>query len=210
MMAGGIFLKREEKTKLTRERIITAAIEEFGTKGYAAASINNVCDKGIAKGLIYHNFENKDALYLKCLEICFHELTEALRETAEQGDFHVYITARAAFFKQNKNMAGMVVESLVHPPQKHMEVIAVMRKQYDEMNLRIFEKILDSNHLRDGIDSEGATNYFLMLQNMFNWYFTSPSLGGGGVDSVAQAHEDILPKMIDYMFYGILKEEDAP
>lgn len=69
---------------------------------------------------------------------------------------------------------------------------------------------MDSNHLRDGIDSEGATNYFLMLQNMFNWYFTSPSLGGGGVDSVAQAHEDILPKMIDYMFYGILKEEDAP
>lgn len=49
----GVFMKREEKTKLTRERIIAASIDEFGSKGYAMASVNNVCDAGIAKGLIY-------------------------------------------------------------------------------------------------------------------------------------------------------------
>ena len=46
-------MTREEKTKLTRERIIAASIDEFGSKGYAMASVNNVCDAGIAKGLIY-------------------------------------------------------------------------------------------------------------------------------------------------------------
>ena len=57
-------MKKEEKTGLTKERILLAAMEEFGEKGYAAASLNNICAAGIPKGLLYHNYENKDALYL--------------------------------------------------------------------------------------------------------------------------------------------------
>ena len=36
-------MKKEEKTELTKERILTAAMEEFGEKGYAAAALNNIC-----------------------------------------------------------------------------------------------------------------------------------------------------------------------
>lgn len=63
-------MKSEEKTKITREKIINAGIKEFGSKGYAASSINNISDSGIAKGLIYHNFTGKDDLYIECLRIC--------------------------------------------------------------------------------------------------------------------------------------------
>lgn len=52
-------MKQEEKTRLTRERILSAAINEFGTKGYEKANINSVSGAGIAKGLIYHNFSGK-------------------------------------------------------------------------------------------------------------------------------------------------------
>lgn len=48
----GDVMKQEEKTRLTRERIINAGIKEFGSKGYAGASINSVSDSGIAKGLL--------------------------------------------------------------------------------------------------------------------------------------------------------------
>ena len=65
-------MKREEKTRLTRERIISAGIKEFGTKGYSGASINSVSDSGIAKGLLYHNF-TKYELYKRAITFMINE-----------------------------------------------------------------------------------------------------------------------------------------
>lgn len=45
--------RQEEKTELTRERILQAAMQEFGTNGYAATKVNTICGKsGIPKGLL--------------------------------------------------------------------------------------------------------------------------------------------------------------
>jgi TetR/AcrR family transcriptional regulator len=57
-------MKKEMKTELTKEKILSAAMKEFGAKGYEGASLNHICETGIAKGLLYHNYENKDALFL--------------------------------------------------------------------------------------------------------------------------------------------------
>ena len=46
-------MRQEEKTELTRERILQAAMREFGTNGYAATKVNTICGKyGIPKGLL--------------------------------------------------------------------------------------------------------------------------------------------------------------
>ena len=50
-------MRKEEKTRLRREKIITAALFEFATKGYQGFVINELCKvDGIAKGVLYHNF----------------------------------------------------------------------------------------------------------------------------------------------------------
>ena len=50
-------MKREEKSALSRQRILDAATEEFSQKGYEGASLNTVwAKKGISKGIIYHHF----------------------------------------------------------------------------------------------------------------------------------------------------------
>lgn len=47
-------MKQQEKTQKTRERILAAALAEFGSKSYDAASINSICEAGgIPKGLLY-------------------------------------------------------------------------------------------------------------------------------------------------------------
>lgn len=81
-----INMKKEKKTELTKKRILSLAIQEFGTKGYKGASLNSICEAGIPKGLLYHNFKNKDALYLSCVELCFHSLTQHLK-MAQIGNF---------------------------------------------------------------------------------------------------------------------------
>ena len=46
-------MRKEEKTRRTYERIMAAAMEEFGTKSYDNASITTLCNENqISKGLV--------------------------------------------------------------------------------------------------------------------------------------------------------------
>ena len=48
-------MKREEKNRQTRQRIMDSALQEFARQGYGASSVNAICSaEGISKGIIYH------------------------------------------------------------------------------------------------------------------------------------------------------------
>lgn len=106
-------MKKEEKTRRTYERIMTAAMEEFGTKSYDAASLTTLCSENqISKGLIYHNFKNKDELYLKCVEECFEKMTLCFKNSDCQGKsvqerIHDLFSARQHFFEGNPYYANL-------------------------------------------------------------------------------------------------------
>ena len=52
------------------EALYHAAINEFATAGYAAASINTILrNAGMSKGQFYYHFENKQALYFALIEV---------------------------------------------------------------------------------------------------------------------------------------------
>ena len=55
---------RADKSALRRDAILTAALEEFSTRGFAAARLEDVAQRaGVAKGTIYLHFRDKEALF---------------------------------------------------------------------------------------------------------------------------------------------------
>ena len=73
------YMRKEEKTRLRREKIITAALFEFATKGYQGFVINELCKvDGISKGVLYHNFSGKSDLYLTCVQESFEKALAVL------------------------------------------------------------------------------------------------------------------------------------
>jgi AcrR family transcriptional regulator len=82
-----------------RERLINSAFKEFSTNSYEKASTNTIIkDAGISKGLLYHYFSSKQALYEYLVDFFFlktvvemideidvsnPDLLERLRDTAE-------------------------------------------------------------------------------------------------------------------------------
>lgn len=53
----------EDKSELTREKILMAAFEEIHHRGFQAASLSNILkNTGITKGALYHHFKNKNEL----------------------------------------------------------------------------------------------------------------------------------------------------
>lgn len=198
-------MKKEEKTELTRERIIQAAMKEFGEKGYYGSSMNNICGEGIPKGLLYHNFESKDALYLACVQRCFLGLTHCLSAAAIGADLKKYMEVRLNFFRAHKAEARLFFETRLQPPVCLKEQLSKLEEDFDTLNKALYKGILQGLSLREDITEADAMDYFTLLQNMFNGYFSSPAFQAMPLEAVMAAHEDQLSMVLDFMLYGIAR-----
>lgn len=73
-------LNEPVKIRKISEKLLAAAMEEFSSKGYDGASVNDICkSSGVPKGNLYHNFSSKEALYLTCVKETFTELTQEMQ-----------------------------------------------------------------------------------------------------------------------------------
>lgn len=69
------------------EQIVAVAIGEFGTRGYAGASMVAIAARaGISKPLIYQYFTSKDGLYLACLHTVAGDLLRRLEDAEHEVD----------------------------------------------------------------------------------------------------------------------------
>lgn len=199
-------MKKEEKTEITRNRIFFAAMEEFGSKGYTEGSVNNICKTGINKGLVYHNFKNKEELYLACVSKSCENLISYVVSHNGENSFVDYMNVRMAFFREHEPEANIFLEARTNPPHQLADKIREIFRKIDELNLSICEKELSGIRLRDDVSKEEALNYFSQIQRIYNLDFSS-ELKGTKVSPTEQLalHEMNIHKVFNFMLYGIAK-----
>lgn len=205
-------MKQSEKTKRTKEKILMAAMEEFGTKSYEAASLNTMCvENHISKGLIYHNFKNKDELYLQCVRQCYEQMTEYLRAaekdfTDAQSELQEILHSRQVFFEENPYCCHIFFDSILKPP-KHLQCeIKQLKKEYDTYLAKRYRKLLSRLGLREEVSMENVLEYFMIFQEMFNGYFRE-QFKRDDFKSVIADHESKLQSLLDIMLHGVVKEK---
>ncbi len=79
--------------------------------------------------------------------------------------------------------------------------------EFNKLNESICKQTLDMLTLRDGITMENALSYFHLMQTMLNGYFSSPAFQNVVLKEKVKIHETIIPKLFDFMLYGIAKGE---
>ncbi|GGZ54883.1 TetR/AcrR family transcriptional regulator [Streptomyces subrutilus] len=82
------------------QQILAVAIEEFGRRGHARASVADIAARaGISKPLVYGYFDSKDGLYLACLHHVGRLLVDAVAaaRTHEGSPRHALDTLAAVF-----------------------------------------------------------------------------------------------------------------
>lgn len=198
-------MKRAEKTELTVSKILEAALKEFGASGYAGGTINNICKRGINKGLIYHNFKDKNELYLVCLENSCKKLVTLIEESGCTSDQLQYMKLRMKFFTEYPNEAHIFFEAILQPQEKLRDKIQEILRPFEELNEAIYRRVVSGITLRDGITQEDAIDYFRQMQRMFNGYFSSSAYRYIALDEQIKEHEMNLSKLLDFMLYGIAK-----
>lgn len=200
-------MKKSEKTELTRKKILMAAITEFGTNGYDSSKLNNLCnDNGISKGLIYHNFNNKDDIYLNCVDYSIHSFIDFMKAQKVGSDLQKYMSLRFNFFEENPLICRIFFEAILQPPKHLICDINEIKKDLDKMNKEIYMSALNKLNLRDGVSQEEAIEYYSIMQEMFNGYFSSSAYSNTAFSTIVNEHEVKLSKMFDFMLYGIATE----
>ena len=198
-------MKREEKNQQTRRRIMDSALAEFSRQGYGASSINTICAaQNISKGIVYHYFETKDALFLACVAECFQRLTEYIRTNMiEQGDMECcleeYFSIRTRFFRSFPVYQRIFCEAVVSPPSHLRADIQACRQDFDALNLRILEGLLAPLSLRPGISRDEVMEMFRQFQDFINVRY---QMAGG---QEFEAREEDCRKALDILLYGVVE-----
>lgn len=197
-------MKQEEKTELTKEKILQAAIQEFGTNGYASSTLNTICNKhNISKGLIYHNYSGKEDLYLACIARCFDDVTTYLKSQDIQDDLEKYMKVRLQYFADHPLYARIFFEAVLQPVPELKDKIAEYKAELEKFNHNLYRAALKKVKLRNGITERDAIEYYEIMQEMFNGYFSSSAYAGKDFNLLMIEHEEKLSKMLDLMLFGI-------
>ena len=168
-------MNREEKNQQTLRKILDGALAEFSAQGYGGSSLNRLCAaRDISKGIVYHYFDTKDALFLACVEECFRRLTDFIRTrmTPEQENpearLEQYFDARWTFFREHPVYQRIFCEAVMTPPAHLSGEIRQRRQDFDALNTEILEGLLASVPLRPDITREEAADAFRLFQDFVN------------------------------------------
>lgn len=206
-------MKQKEKSEISRERILNAAIHEFGAKGYKGGSLNNICsDNKISKGLIYHYYKNKDELFLAAVKFSVDSLLNYVKNSDitklnSRHSIEAYFDLRFKFFNENQELSLIFFNAALQPPLHLKCEILEIRKELEEFNIMIYKKAISEVTLRDSITEDEALYYFKNFLDMYHTYIQSKNNESDDISGLIERHEFVLRKALDMMFYGIAKED---
>ena len=205
-------MKREEKNQQTRRRIMDRALEEFARHGYGASSINAICGgQDVSKGIIYHYFETKDALFLACVAECFQRLTEHIQThltgdcNGAEAQLEQYFRVRLAFFQANPVYRRIFCEAVVTPPTHLSTEILERRRGFDTMNIQILERILSCVQLRPSVTKADVVETFRQFQDFINARDQTVGLE----ESEFEAREESCRKAMDILLYDVIERRGS-
>lgn len=118
-------MTQKERQAQSRKEILQASLEEFGTVGYAQATVDSICARRhISKGMMYHYYKGKDDLFLLCAADMFEKLSAFLAAhepdapDAQQSAFDglaAYYQCREAFFAAHPVYWKVFENAMLHP-----------------------------------------------------------------------------------------------
>ena len=88
----------QQRSEETRTKILDSAIKLFSTRGFNAASVDDICEEaGISKGAFYHHFESKQALFLALLDGWLQAIENAMEASKDKTVPETFMQMTEAF-----------------------------------------------------------------------------------------------------------------
>jgi AcrR family transcriptional regulator len=148
-------LTREERRLLTREQVLSAALEVFEEQGYPNSSVEEIAERaGFTRKAVYSNFSGKAELLLEIVERRFQAHVDRVEEMLGRGTPEQEATDLAAAFSAYFD-AERAWEQLFHEfcavASRDEEIGARFRKRFRKAK-RAITRLMEAEVARLGIE----------------------------------------------------------
>lgn len=208
-------MTQKERQERSRQMIFQAALEEFGTSEPESVTMDEICAKhGISKGMLYHYYANKDALFLACVEKIFQDLNAYLQQEseglAEQPALLAlknYFLLRETFFQSRSRERHIFECAMLHPPQHLIAQIQALRQPIRAENERFLRRLISHMQLREGLERNQAVRYLHSVYTVF-WSILEQY---HAPDSASDLHKLLkeTEEIFGLLLFGIARPGDA-
>lgn len=148
-----------------KERILSAASEEFSRKGYAGASINSIVGQlGIAKGSLFQYFGTKDGLFRFVFSRALDRVKDNLRQVRDRSTrkdlpsrLHDTLMAGARFIRDHPLLYRLYLQLLTDDTIPFRNDMLLALRQYSfEYIQSLLEDARQRGELADHVDLNRA------------------------------------------------------
>jgi AcrR family transcriptional regulator len=146
-----------------KERILEAALQEFATRGYEAASTNAIAaSAGVAKGLVFHHFGSKEQLLTALFDTELQRFTDGvfaaldLRSTDLFERLHQVSMRKLELAQEHPRTAEFLVVALTEAPPALRATLALRQAELMRTAWPRLLEGLDASRLRPGLSLADA------------------------------------------------------
>jgi TetR/AcrR family transcriptional regulator len=143
--------------------LITAAISEFATAGYLAASTNHIVEAAhVSKGLLFHYFGDKKGLYIEAVQAC---ITEVMRRFDERVGLaspdlferlKQYTLTKWSLIEEQPLTFAFLQEALTDPPAELRDALFASTAEITASTYQRLFQDIDTSAFRQGVTVERA------------------------------------------------------
>ena len=203
-------MTRKEQAEQTREQIISAALELFAERGFAATSTRRVAEAaGVSEGLIFHHFPNKQAL----LVAVARSRSTFSREISRLADQGARLPARTCLsmigtrFVEMLDVGGadaQMVAMMVGEAQTNPTLHEVFRDVVESASSSLaayFQARIEAGELREDLLAQTSATAFIGSLMLF--FMTHSHLESDEWSRLASAHVEA---SVELWLRGALRE----
>lgn len=202
-------MKQEERVRQMQQRILSAACQEFGKRGYLGVSVDSICKAGgFSKGILYYYFKDKDSIYLACVQLCFDRLLQYLHahmavqpELGVAQNVNAYFQFRMEFFHGHPDLQQLFDQTYQPLPEHLTDTVEEIRAPFARYNRELLGKILSGAQLRPGITLEEA----MELLGCYQRFMHHTKRMQQALQSGSAVQEGLRRQWMDLLLYGIVQ-----
>ncbi len=153
----------QQRAQETRQRLIDAASQVFGRRGYGQATVEEIAaEAGVSNGALYHHFASKEELFRAILEGHMHEHRIELEALLPASSFREAVEHFAAYWlhhlETDHEFGSLIMELWTQATRDPWarEAVGALFRQGPDLIADILRIGQDAGAVRSDLDVEAA------------------------------------------------------
>ncbi|MCV7066313.1 TetR/AcrR family transcriptional regulator [Mycolicibacterium farcinogenes] len=203
-------MARQARSELTRQKIITAAVDLFNEQGYPATGLGDIIARAeMTKGALYYHFDSKESLAEAIIDEGGSAMLATFRAIAESSSPALENTIHGLFVVADFTRADKVAQIGMQLLRTFSGINTAATRVYtswlDELTAQLVQAA-DEGDLRDTLDAAATAEVILGSMLGAETLSRATTTGSDLRARVARTWDLLLPAIVDGESLGYFRE----